>query len=199
MSENNEILLSYTYFDGTPQADFPLRIVENTNRRLVAWLSAGSEIRYWETVDGNDPRSIPLERRFAEKLTTARRHWEGPGVLRVFLPDATYHVIHFWKPLGSFSGWYINFEAPARRERSTIHTVDWHLDLWITRDGIGHWKDENEAAAAERAGHVTQEQLDTSRTTGLKILDNFEDFLLRVGDWTSWTPPPQWGAMNLPF
>ena len=199
MSEPDEVLLSYTYFDGSAQADFPMRVVEDTGTRLVAWLSTASEIRYWATVNGSDPRSIPLDRRFVERLTTARRHWEGPGVLRVIFSDTVYQVVHFWTPQGSFSGWYINFEAPASREGTTIHSVDWHLDLWITRDGEGRWKDEDEAAAALEAGHITREQFDTARIAGLEILDNFDHFLLRVGDWRSWRPPRDWGALHLPF
>jgi hypothetical protein len=74
-----------------------------------------------------------------------------------------------------------------------------HLDLWITPDKAGHWKDEDEAAAALAAGHNTRAQLDTARVAGLEILDNFDDLFLRVGDWTSWRPPLDWGALNLPF
>ena len=104
MSEPDEMLLSYSYYDGSAQADFPLRVVEDTDHRLVAWLSAGSEIGHWATKDGGDPRSIPLNRRFVDKLTTARRHWEGPGVLRVILPNTAYQVVHFRTDQGSFSG-----------------------------------------------------------------------------------------------
>ena len=99
---------------------------------------------------------------------------------------------------GEFSGWYVNFEAPVVRSGARLQSVDWHLDLWISSDGIGRWKDEDEAAAAMRAGHVTGEQLSAARDAGQVILDDVELFLLKVGDWTKWIPSSEWNKLNLP-
>lgn len=199
MKLGDEMLLSHVYDDGSPMADFPMRVVEDASDRLVAWLSPGSEIRYWATEDGRDPRTLPLDRRFRSKLTTARRTWEGPGVLRVIFADTIYQVIHFWTPQGKFAGWYVNFEAPSRRQGSQILTFDWQLDLWITPDGSSQWKDEDEAAAAIDAGMLTSEKLAASFAAGEEILNDFQAFLARVGDWREWSVPPDWTAMRLPF
>jgi hypothetical protein len=193
----DEILLSHVYKDGSPMADFPMRVVEDGSDRLVAWLAEGSEIRYWATADGSDPRTLPLERRFRSKMSTARRTWEGPGVLRVIFPDTVYQVIHFWTPQGVFAGWYINFEAPSRRRGSQILTSDWQLDLWITPEGVSQWKDEDEAAAAIDAGMLAREELAASFEAGREILDDLEAFLARVGDWREWSPPSTWTSMGL--
>jgi hypothetical protein len=195
----DEMLLSHVYDDGSPMADFPLRVVEDSSDRMVAWLAPGTEIRYWATEDGSDPRTLPLDRRFRSKMATARRTWEGPGVLRVIFTDTIYQVIHFWTPQGEFSGWYVNFEAPSRREGNRVLTSDWQLDLWITPDGTGQWKDEDEAAAAIDAGMLTPERLSDSFAAGHEILDDFGAFLARVGDWRRWFPPSSWTAMRLPF
>jgi hypothetical protein len=195
----DEMLLSHVYDDGSPMADFPMRVVEDSSGRLVAWLAAESEIRYWATADGSDPRTVPLDRRFRSKMTTARRTWEGPGVLRVIFADTIYQVIHFWTPKGKFAGWYVNFEAPSRRQGNQILTFDWQLDLWITPEGTSQWKDEDEAAAAIDAGMLTREELAASFAAGHEILDDFGAFLDRVGDWRGWSPPPSWTAMRLPF
>ena len=193
------MLLSHVYEDGSPMADFPLRVVEDTGDRLVAWLAAGSEIRYWATEDGREPRTLPLDQRFRSKLTTARRTWEGPGVLRVIFSDTIYQVIHFWTSEGIFEGWYVNFEAPSRRIGNQILTFDWQLDLLITPDGTSEWKDEDEAAAAIDAGMLRPEELTASFLAGQQILDDFETFLSRVGDWREWSAPASWTAMPLPF
>lgn len=194
-----EILLSHVYDDGSPMADFPMRVVEDTGDRLVAWLAPGSEIRYWATEEGRDPRSLPLDERFRTKMSTARREWQGPGVLRVMFVDTIFQVIHFWTSHGEFAGWYINFEAPNRRRGNQILTTDWQLDLWITPEGTGQWKDEDEAEAAIEAGVLAPEQLEASFAAGEEILAHFDAFLERVGDWRTWSPPPGWGAMELPF
>jgi hypothetical protein len=195
----DEMLLSHVYKDGSPMADFPMRVVEDGRDRLVAWLAAGSEIRYWATEDGSDPRTLPLDHRFRSKMTTARRTWEGPGVLRVIFADTVYQVIHFWTPQHVFAGWYVNFEEPSRRRGNQILTFDWQLDLWITPDGTGQWKDEDEAAAAIDAGMLTRDELAASFAAGREILDDFGSFLARVGDWREWSAPSSWTAMRLPF
>jgi len=193
------MLLSHVYRDGSPMADFPMRVVEETSDRLVAWLAAGTEIRYWATEDGRDPRTLPLDRRFRSKMTTARRTWEGPGVLRVIFTNTVYQVIHFWTPEKRFAGWYVNFEAPSRRLGHQILTSDWQLDLWIAPDETGQWKDEDEAAAAIDAGMLSREELAASFLAGQEILDDFGAFLARVGDWREWSPPSNWTSMRLPF
>ncbi|MGB8178655.1 MAG: DUF402 domain-containing protein [Acidimicrobiales bacterium] len=195
----DEMLLRYVYDDGSPMADFPMRVVEDASDRLVAWLAPGSEIRYWATAEGRDPRTLPLDRRFRSKMTAARRTWQGPGVLRVIFDDTIYHVIHFWTPEGKFAGWYINFESPSRRHGNQVLTFDWQLDLWITPEGTGQWKDEDEAAAAIDAGMLTREELADSFAAGQEILDNFAAFLERAGDWREWSAPSSWTAMQLPF
>jgi hypothetical protein len=79
----DELLLRYLYRDGTVQAALPLRVVEDSPGRIVAWLADGTDIMNWALADGVDPRSVPLEDRFSRGLTTAPRKWTGGGVLRV--------------------------------------------------------------------------------------------------------------------
>jgi len=77
-----------------------MRVVEDASDRLVAWLAAGSEIRYWATVDGSDPArcarsSIPF------KIGDRSPHVGGAGVLRVIFADTIYQVIHFGRRRGN--------------------------------------------------------------------------------------------------
>ena len=80
------LLLRYFYEAGGVQAALPMRAVEDSGSRVVGWLASQTEIMHWATSNGEDPRSVPLERRFTEPLATAPRVWQGPGVLRVMLP-----------------------------------------------------------------------------------------------------------------
>jgi hypothetical protein len=94
------------------QAALPLRVVRDDDTGVVAWMTPGTTIMYWAMKDGRDPRSLPLEERFDQTLSTAQRTWEGNGVLRVMPRGTPFQVLHFWDGLGGFVGWYVNFEAP---------------------------------------------------------------------------------------
>lgn len=194
----DELLLRYRYRDGTLQAALPLRVVDDSPVRIVAWLAEGTDIMYWALVDGTDPRSVPLEERFARGLTTAPRTWTGGGVLRVIPAGRPFQVLHFWDGSGEFAGWYVNFEEPTVRSGNRLDTVDWHLDLWIDHDRQHQWKDEDEAGAALLSGHLTAEDLAVARETGEAILGDFDDFIRDLGDWRSFRPPAQWPTPQLP-
>lgn len=191
-------LLRYRYPNGRFQAAMPLRAVEDTADRRAGWLCIGTEISYWATPDGRDPRELPLAERFAVDLTTAPRTWVGRDVLRVLPAREPYQVLHFWQD-DQFSGWYINFESPGLWRGRVIDSRDWHLDLWITPDGRGAWKDEEEATTAVQFGHLSQQELDLARATGERILADFDALLFQVGDWRDAQPPPRaQAALALP-
>jgi hypothetical protein len=192
------VLLRYRYPDGRLQAALPMRVVEDRADRLVAWLAPRTEIMYWALPDGRDPRVVPLGERFRTPLTTAARRWHGAGVLRVIPMQSTYQVLHFWGDDGTFSGWYINLEAPKTRRGTRLDTVDWHLDLWIDAAGVMRWKDEDEARAAVEAGHLPERDLELAWMTGQQIIEGSSDWREVVGDWRSFRPPAGWLALDLP-
>lgn len=111
--------------------------------------------------------------------------------------DEPYQVVHFWSETGDFAGWYINFEAPRRRHRDRIDTVDWHLDLWIAPDGVASWKDEDEAAAAVGTPHLRAEDLRAARTAGEALLANLSSWPAPIGDWRTFRPAPAWPTPEL--
>lgn len=191
-------LLSYLYDDGSHQAALPVRVVEDSPRWLALWLSEGTEIMYWATHDGRDPRSIPLPNRFAQRLSTAARTWRGSPVLRLVPANAPLQVLQFWDADGAFSHWYVNFEAPMTRHGARLDTVDWHVDLLIAADGTGSWKDLDEADAAVAAGHLPEERLAQARAHGSSILADVPAFLDSIGDWRAYRPPDDWGPLTLP-
>lgn len=190
-------LVRYRYPGGQLQAAMPLHVVEDVADRRAGWLCVGTEISYWATSDGRDPRTLPLTERFSAGLTTARRTWAGSDVLRVMPAGEPYQVLHFWQE-GQFSGWYVNFESPGVWRGRLIDSRDWHLDLWVTPDGRGAWKDEEEAAAAMRCGQLAHRGLDLAWSTGERVLADFDGFLDRVGDWRDVQPPGDLVPLPLP-
>jgi predicted RNA-binding protein associated with RNAse of E/G family len=110
----------------------------------------------------------------------------------------TYQVLHFWGEDGTFSGWYVNLEAPTTRRGTRLDTVDWHLDLWIDAAGVPGWKDEDEARAAVAAGHLPERDLELAWRTGTQIIEGLSDWREVVGDWRSFHPPAAWVALGLP-
>ena len=140
-----QVLLRYRYPDGRLQAALPMRVVEDRADRLVAWLAPQTEIMYWALADGRDPRVVPLDERFRMPLSTAPRRWQGAGVLRVIPVQSTYQVLHFWGDDGTFSGWYVNFEAPKTRRGTRLDTVDWRSFRppagWLALGLPSNWAD----------------------------------------------------------
>ena len=130
------MLLPYRYLDDTVQAVLAVRVVDDSAGRIVAWLADGTDSMCWALADGADPRSVPLEGRFARGLTSAPRTWTGEAFLRVFPTGRPFQVLHFRGDSGKFAGWYVNFETPSLRKGNRIDTVDWHLDLLIEPDWI---------------------------------------------------------------
>ncbi|HLH99357.1 MAG TPA: DUF402 domain-containing protein [Acidimicrobiales bacterium] len=194
----DELLLRYLEGQRTVLGAFPVRVVEDTGPWLVVWLAAGTRVRYWSTLEGTDPRTVPLDARYRSAHGSLERRWHGGGVLRVIPVDRLYQVVHFWHPSGSFAGWYVNFESPKRIDRAKVDTVDWQLDLWIDADGRPSWKDEDEAAAAVAAGYLDPADLARARAAGDGIIAGFDDWLAEVGDWRGWRPPASWTVPGLP-
>jgi Protein of unknown function (DUF402) len=193
-----EVLLRYRYRDGSVQAAYPMRVVGDTGDRVVAWLATGTPILYWATATGGDPRDRPLARRFRGGFAHVERTWQGPGVLRVIPLDLPYQVIHFWGEDGTFTGWYVNFESAKDRRGRTLDAIEWHLDLWFDPQGRPQWKDQDEAGAAVAGGHLLPAELELSVDTGQSIVDDFDHWLVGIGDWRRYQPDPQWTLPELP-
>jgi hypothetical protein len=187
------------YLEGTTVLGaFPVRVIEDTGSRVVVWLAAGTPVRYWATVDGADPRDVPLAERYRVAHGSTGRHWHGSGVLRAIPVDEAYQVVHFWGRGGEFSGWYVNFESRKMCHGNRIDAVDWQLDLWIDASGRPSWKDEDEAEAAVDAGYLDPADLAVARTVGQDIIDHFDEWRAALGDWRDWRPPAAWAIPELP-
>ncbi|WP_194409826.1 DUF402 domain-containing protein [Microbacterium cremeum] len=186
----------YLYPDGRLQAAIPMHVVSDESDVVVGWTSTGTEISYWATLDGADPRTIPLDARFTRKLTTARRTWTGGGTLRVVPLHERWQVLHFWNTeTDDFLGWYVNLESEKTRRACCIDAVDWHLDLLISPEFVVTWKDEDEAAAAVGTPYLRAEDLRSARATGEAIASDPRGLIARIGDWRDFKPAPECGPL----
>ena len=193
------MLLRYRYPDGRLQAALPMHVVEKRSDAVVGWLPVGSEISYWANPDGTDPRTVALESRFQQHLGTARRRWEGGGILRVIPLEQSWQVLHFWDTATrEFLGWYVNLESPKHLNGKNIDAIDWHLDLLISPTLVVTWKDEEEAAAAAGTSYLRHEDLAAARATGEAIAANPEALIDMIGDRRHFVPPVTWGPLDLP-
>jgi len=198
LQRGEELLLRYRYNDRSIQAAMPMQVVLDDPELTVAWLAPETSIMSWATVDGLEPRGIPLNRRFEQPLSTAPRTWRGNGVLRVMPAGLPYQVIHFWDHAHSFAGWYVNFEAPRSRIGACIDTVDWHLDLWIAANGKPRWNDEDEAQAALGTDHLRAADLQTARAAGQSVIDDIQTWPQQIDEWRSFRPDPAWKTRCYP-
>lgn len=198
-SRPRQMLLRYRYPDGRLQAALPMYVVQDSADVVVGWLPTGTEIMYWATDDGADPRGVPLDERFHRRLGTARQSWRGGGVLRVIPLAQHWQAIHFWDTAtAEFASWYVNLESVKRRRGMVLDAVDWHLDLVIDPTMAASWKDEDEAAAALGTPYLLGEDLHLARRTGERIAADPAAWLREVGDWRSFVPQQSWQALALP-
>jgi hypothetical protein len=133
-------------------------VVSDDSDRLILFGAAGDRYqsramlgRYGKAVDeriayfASDKRGFPLESRFSDWSVLTINPWRGHSSVWVF-----------WKPDGTFHGWYVNFQRPLRRDVDAITVVDWFLDIFVRPDGSWETKDRDEFDAACRAGLLTR-------------------------------------------
>jgi hypothetical protein len=170
----------------------PVRILDATPERVVAFLAGGTEIACAVLPDGSEVRSLPLAERWSRPRVPGRRLWRDDGVVLVFTPGRA-HSIWFFRGPGS-PGWYINLEDPPTFEERTISTRDHVLDIWVPLDtGIPQWKDEDELEAAVAAGRITPAEAAASRAEGERVI---RERPWPTG-WEDFEPDPSWPTPTL--
>jgi hypothetical protein len=121
---------------------------------------------------------------------------EGPhgGEMLRLMPDGRAHaVLHFFRPDGSFEGWYVNLET-SRRTSLGVDVEDHFLDVWIEADGTVEWLDEDELAEAIERRLISPADAGAARAEGERVL---RDWPFPTG-WEDWRPPAEWTPPPLP-
>jgi hypothetical protein len=97
--------------------------------------------------------SKPLH--YRDEAVVDRGYW----AVWFLFKDRPFDVGRFYRPDGTWTGYYVDVLDPVRWEGADPTTlqpiVDLFLDLWIAPDGSHEVLDEDEFADAVRLGHVT--------------------------------------------
>jgi hypothetical protein len=176
----------------------PVTVVRDDHRGLVAWLAPGTELLKAVLPGGGPPRSAPPEVAFSIGRASARARWQGPGILRIAPSGAPWSVWLFWDDHWTFEGWYVNLEAPHRRERHDLFSSDHVLDVWIAADGDWRMKDEDELAAVDQ-GLFTAAEREGFQQAARAALRTFRAGRFPFDEpWPDWRPDPAWERPVLP-
>lgn len=176
-----------------------LTVVRDDDRGLVVWLAPGTEILKSVLPNGRHPRSAPLGVAFSSGRASARGRWQGPGILRIAPSGAPWSVWLFWNDDWTFDGWYVNLEAPHRRDGSDLFSSDHVLDVWVDADGGVQMKDEDELEAAVEQGRYTAaegQQIEEDARAAVRTL--WAEGFPFDEPWPDWRPDPTWERPVLP-
>lgn len=189
--------VTYLYPDGFLQAVIPFWSVGHDGT-VAGWTVDGSQIMYWATADGQDPRSLPLTERFATDLTSAPRTWQGT-MFRLFVPDQPWQLLHFFDERGDFLHWYVDFESAKFPDGyGGWATTDLELDLIIRPDFTTDRKDEDEFAAALEQGFLDVRAVDEIVPLAEAIQSDPASFIRSLPDWRDFPGPQGLTSMELP-
>jgi hypothetical protein len=187
-SRGDLVVLRYRSLDGQFRAGRPLRVVQDGDEWLVAYLAAGTLVAVPVLVDGRGLRDVPLDERWRHPRATAVRTWEGSDLVMLFPRDRAYSLWLFRED-GRFRGWYVNLEDEHVFGAATIDTRDGILDIWVPAEtGEPQWKDEDELEAAVPQGRVTPDEARAIRAEGERVI---AERPWPTG-WEDWQPPADW-------
>ena len=173
----------------------PMTVVEHDADRLVAWLAGGTPLVKPVLADGREVRDAGLDEMFTAPRVAKLSTWHGTGVLKVAPAGKPWSIWHFWRPNGSFSGWYVNLETPHERDIAarTTTTEDCVLDLWVTPDRSVRRKDEDELEMAHKVGRFDQAQVEQIESWAADAEREIAEWGPPFDeDWRHWRPDPGW-------
>jgi predicted RNA-binding protein associated with RNAse of E/G family len=109
----------------------------------------------------------------------------------LLLPPAAAHAVSWsWLADGTFAGWYVNLETPARRWSGGVDSRDQTLDLLVAPDLSWRLKDEEDLDPVE----APAVRVEAARLAGLAVTAAFPF----DGTWRDYVPPPEWPPAALP-
>ena len=159
-------------------------VVEETPERSVFWIPAGSESAYPVDDGGNEIRIPRPEFRHATRRT------KGPVVV-VCDEGAPWTIWLFFREVGAFDRWYVNFERYLGRSPHAYDCADHKLDLIVRPGDQLEWKDEHELAEAASLALVDAAEI---RRDAELILASHP----WPTGWEDYAPDPEWGVPELP-
>jgi hypothetical protein len=180
----------------------PMRVVEDTDERLVLWCPKGT-VRKVPATPPTRERSPLRSERVGELM--ARCDWDhvdsewDVSTLWFVWPGEWHAVWVSWFEPGVHWGWYGNLQEPYVRTTRGIRTMDLMLDVLVEADGRWRWKDEDDLQAMIDRDLIDDATVDVVRRAGLEVVRKSEAGEEPFCDpWPSWTPDPSWPTPVLP-
>lgn len=177
----------------------PVTVVRDTPDLLAAWVAPGTVCVKPELADGTPVHREPLATRYTKPRRTVLSGWFGTGVLKLARPGEPWSVWLFWERNWQFKNWYVNLEEPRQRWSGGIDSEDHFLDIAVYPDRSWQWRDEDEFAAAQRAGLVDEALAARVRAAARTAVGRIADWDSPFCDgWEDWRPEPHWPVPELP-
>lgn len=176
---------------------YPMRVVRDDHRGLIAWLAPGTMGIAPVRADGR-----PLARgpgvEFGYEWRMAQRPWLGTGTLRIAPAGMPWSVWLAWRPDWEFVDWYVNLEDAHLRDARGVYTCDHVLDLILKPGGQSLRKDEDELAAALEQGRFDAGQVQAIEANARVAADSMvnRDWPF-APQWCDWRPDPEWSVPSL--
>ena len=125
--------------------------------------------------------------------------WKDYDVLRIAPTGRPWSVWLFWRPGGSFDGYYVNLEAVHVRDGGNVYSQDRLLDLEVEFDRSCRRKDEDELAEAVRQGRFTADEAAQFEADAGAAECLVEEWSSPFCDgWEGFRPDPSWRLPALP-
>lgn len=180
----------------------PMRVVEDEGSSLALWFPRGTG---WKA-----PTTPPARRREEDRgvrLATCLVlddwvfrdvAWDADTL--VLVREGERHAVWVsWLPNGEHWGWYVNLQAPYRRTRCGIETMDLVLDVIVDPDGSWRLKDEDELETFVEHGVFEPALADRIRADALAVVGRAERNEPPFDEpWPQWRPDPAWTLPELP-
>jgi hypothetical protein len=169
-------------------------VVADDQRGLLLWSDVGSATMRRTDLAGRPTRHLPIAAELAMPTMLSPGRREAFRSLLLMPPGAAHSVSWGWLPDGTFTGWYVNLETPARRWFGGVDTHDQTLDVLVTADRAWLWKDEEDLAA-----RYTQAQASEIRDEGTRVIALVEagEFPFN-GELRDFVPDRSWLPAPLP-
>ncbi|MFE7269466.1 DUF402 domain-containing protein [Streptomyces sp. NPDC057623] len=175
--------------DGRTWISYPVRVVVDSPRLVALYLSRGTRLRF-----GNGPFSWG-----PHPWKQIGDRWQSAGVLQLHRPGRGHSVWVSKDPeTGAFEKWYVNLEAPLRRNATGFSTLDHEIDLIVpTGTNVCRWKDLDKFELRVRRGHFTPEEAAAIRAEAASVARSVaEGTQWWESGWALWEAPGDWGPLS---
>lgn len=173
---------------------YPTIIVEDNADLFALYMPAG--------VMGKNVSHRPTahEMSMPETIKVVDHQWQRTDVLFLIKPEDAFSIYLMWDAeTKELDCWYINIQEPIRRTPIGFDTMDQMLDVVVSPDmSTWSWKDQNELAAAEKAGVYTKTEAQKIRQEAERAINLLtterRSFYQK---WKNWRPNSRWGLPEL--